>query len=57
MDDLSNIFFTVSDTFSSLFLFFDDSVFDNSEMLFTDEESGIGDARRFYNSYKSYAVK
>ncbi|MBR3140779.1 MAG: hypothetical protein IKF11_07950, partial [Methanobrevibacter sp.] len=57
VEDLSNIFFTVSDIFASIFLFYDDSVFDNSEMLFIDEESGIGDAYRFYNSYKKYILK
>lgn len=57
VDDLSNMFFTVSDKFSSLFLFFDDSVFDNSEMLFLDDESGIKNACRFYLSYKNYILK
>ena len=57
VDDLSNIFFTVSDMFASIFLFFDDSVFDNSEMLFIDEELGIEDAYRFYYSYKKYILK
>lgn len=57
VDDLSNIFFTVSDKFASIFLFYDDSVFDNSEMLLIDEESGIDDAYRFYYSYKKYILK
>ncbi len=57
VEDLSNIFFTVSDKFASIFLFYDDSVFDNSEMLFIDEQSGIGDAYRFYYSYKKYILK
>ena len=57
VEDLSNIFFTVSDMFASIFLFFDDSVFDNSEMLFIDEELGIEDAYRFYYSYKKYILK
>ena len=57
VDDLSNIFFTVSDMFASIFLFYDDSVFDNSEMLFIDEELGIEDAYRFYYSYKKYILK
>lgn len=57
VEDLSNIFFTVSDIFASIFLFYDDSVFDNSEMLLVDEESGIEDAYRFYNSYKKYILK
>ena len=39
VDDLPNIFFTVSDVFASLFLFFDDVVFDNSEMLLLGEDS------------------
>ena len=57
VEDLSNIFFTVSDIFASIFLFYDDSVFDNSEMLLVDGESGIEDAYRFYNSYKKYILK
>lgn len=57
VEDLSNIFFTVSDKFASIFLFYDDSVFDNSEMLFIDEQSGISDAYRFYYSYKKYILK
>ena len=57
VEDLSNIFFTVSDKFASIFLFYDDSVFDNSEMLFIEEQSGIGDAYRFYYSYKKYILK
>lgn len=57
VEDLSNIFFTVSDKFASIFLFYDDSVFDNSEMLLVDEESGIDDAYRFYYSYKNYILK
>ncbi|MBE6509522.1 MAG: hypothetical protein E7Z77_08955 [Methanobrevibacter sp.] len=57
VEDLSNIFFTVSDVFASIFLFYDDSVFDNSEMLFIDEQSGIDDAYRFYYSYKKYILK
>lgn len=57
VEDLSNIFFTVSDIFASIFLFYDESVFDNSEMLLIQEESGIDDAYRFYNSYKNYILK
>jgi len=57
VEDISNIFFTVSDIFASIFLFYDDSVFDNSEMLLVDGESGIEDAYRFYNSYKKYILK
>lgn len=57
LDDLSNIFFTVSDTFASIFLFYDDSVFDNSEMVLIEGESGINDAHKFYNSYKNYVLK
>ena len=57
VEDLSNIFFTVSDKFASIFLFYDDSVFDNSEMLFIEEQSGIGDAYRFYYSYKKHILK
>ena len=57
LEDLSNIFFTVSDTFASIFLFYDDSVLDNSEMILIESESGINDAQKFYNSYKNYVLK
>ncbi|WP_405270472.1 hypothetical protein [Methanobrevibacter sp.] len=57
LEDLSNIFFTVSDTFASIFLFYDDSVFDNSEMILIEGESGINGARKFYNSYKNHVLK
>ncbi|WP_407453722.1 helix-turn-helix transcriptional regulator [Methanobrevibacter sp.] len=57
LEDLSNVFFTVSDTFASIFLFYDDSVFDNSEMILIEGESGINDAHKFYNAYKNYVLK
>ena len=53
-DDIANIFFTTTNTFTSIFLFFDDVVFDSSEMLFNDDESIRNDAVRFYESYKEY---
>ena len=52
VDDLPNIFFTVSDVFASLFLFFDDVVFDNSEMLLLEDKSDFNDAYRFYRYFK-----
>ena len=52
VDDLPNIFFTVSDVFASIFLFFDDVVFDNSEMLLLEEKSSLNDAYRFYRYFK-----
>ena len=52
VDDLPNIFFTVSDVFASLFLFFDDVVFDNSEMLLLNDKSDLNDAYRFYRYFK-----
>jgi predicted transcriptional regulator len=56
VDDVANIFFTTTDTFTSLYLFFDDVVFDSSEMLFNNDESVIQDAKRFYESYKEYII-
>ena len=56
VDDIANIFFTSTDTFTSLYLFFDDVVFDSSEMLFNNGESILGDSRRFYESYKTYLI-
>ena len=57
IDDLANIFFTVSDSFASIFLFFDDSILDNSEMILIKDEDGLVDANSFYNSYKNYVLK
>ncbi|WP_405289280.1 helix-turn-helix transcriptional regulator [Methanobrevibacter sp.] len=57
VDDLPNIFFTVSDVFASLFLFFDDVVFDNSEMLLLDDKSDLNDAYRFYRYFKEDILK
>lgn len=54
VEDIANIFFTATNTFSSLFLFFDNLVFDNSEMFFIDDENLVKHAIRFYDSYKSY---
>ena len=56
VDDLPNMFFTVSDVFASLFLFFDDVVFDNSEMLLLDEKSDLNDAYRFYRYFKKHIL-
>ena len=56
VDDIANIFFTVTDTFTSLYLFFDDVVFDSSEMLFNNDNTVLRDARRFYESYKDYCM-
>ena len=57
VDDLPNIFFTVSDVFASLFLFFDDVVFDNAEMLLLEDESDLNDAFRFYRYFKKEIFK
>ena len=57
VDDLPNIFFTVSDVFASLFLFYDDVVFDNSEMLLLENETDLNDAYRFYRSIKQDLIK
>ena len=57
VDDIPKIFFTVSDVFASLFLFFDDVVFDNSEMLLLEEKSGLNDAYRFYRYFKNDIIK
>lgn len=54
VDDLPNLFFTVSDQFASLYLFFDDVVFDNSEMLLLEDPSDLNDAYRFFRSFKEY---
>ena len=56
VDDLPKIFFTVSDVFASLFLFYDDVVFDNSQMLLLEEESDLNDAYRFYRFFKNEIV-
>lgn len=56
-DDLPNMFFTVSDVFASLFLFFDDVVFDNSEMLLLEDKSDLNDAYRFYRYFKKDILK
>ena len=57
VDDLPNIFFTVSDVFASLFLFFDDVIFDNSEMLLLEDKSELNDAYRFYRYFKEDILK
>ena len=57
VDDLPNIFFTVSDVFASLFLFYDDVVFDNSEMLLLEDQSDINEAYRFYRYFKNEFIK
>ena len=57
VDDLPNIFFTVSDVFASLFLFFDDVVFDNAEMLLLEDKSDLNDAFRFYRYFKKEIFK
>lgn len=57
VDDLPNLFFTVSDVFASLFLFFDDVVFDNSEMLLLKDKSDLNDAYRFYRYFKKELLK
>ena len=56
VDDVANIFFTATNTFTSLFLFFDDVVFDSSEMLFNNDESILDDAKRFFESYKDHLI-
>lgn len=57
VDDLPNIFFTVSDQFASLYLFFDDVVFDNSEMLLLEDDLNLNDAYRFYRFFKNEILK
>ena len=57
VDDLPNLFFTVSDVFGSLFLFYDDVVFDNSQMLILEEGSDLNDAYRFYRYFKNDILK
>ena len=57
VDDLPNIFFTVSDVFASLFLFYDDVVFDNSEMLLIEDQTDMNDAYRFYRYFKKEILK
>lgn len=57
VDDLPNIFFTVSDTFASLFLFYDDVIFDNSEMLLLEDKSSLNDAYRFYRAFKNDIIR
>ncbi|WP_405304008.1 helix-turn-helix transcriptional regulator [Methanobrevibacter sp.] len=56
VDDLANIFFTSTNTFTSLYLFFDDVVFDSSEMLFSNDDVVLRDARSFYESYKNHFI-
>ena len=56
VEDMPNIFFTVTDVFGSLFLFSDDVVFDNSQMLLLDGESNLNDAYRFYRFFKNEIV-
>ena len=46
----------VSDVFASLFLFYDDVVFDNSQMLLIEGESNLNDAYRFYRFFKNEIV-
>ncbi|MBE6511806.1 MAG: hypothetical protein E7Z75_01455 [Methanobrevibacter olleyae] len=45
------LFFTVCDNFSSLSLFFDKQLFDDSEMLLIEDEDDIEDALRIFNSF------
>ena len=56
VEDMPNIFFTVTDVFGSLFLFYDDVVFDNSQMLLLDGESNLNGAYRFYRFFKNEIV-
>lgn len=56
VDEISHIFFTTTNVFTSVFLFYDDVVFDSSEMLFSNDESIVNDAERFYESYKNYVI-
>ena len=56
VEDMPNIFFTVTDVYGSLFLFYDDVVFDNSQMLLLEEESDLNDAYRFYRFFKNEIV-
>ena len=56
VEDMPNIFLTVSDVFASLFLFYDDVVFDNSQMLLIEGESNLNDAYRFYRFFKNEIV-
>lgn len=56
VEDIINIFFTATNTFASLYLFFDNVVFDNSEMIFINDKTHLKDAIRFYDSYKNHVL-
>ena len=46
------MFFTACDNFSSLFLFYDKMLFDDSQMLFITDEENIKNAMNMFNSFK-----
>lgn len=49
------MFFTSCDNFSSLFLFYDKMLFDESEMLLIKDEENIKNAKNLFNHFKSLA--
>ena len=51
-----DMFFTSCDNFSSLFLFYDKMLFDDSEMLLIKDEENIKNARNMF-SYFEYLTK
>ena len=56
MDYDLEMFFTSCDNFSSLFLFFDKKLFDESEMLLIKDEENIKNAKTMF-SYFDYLAK
>ena len=46
------MFFTACDNFSSLFLFYDKMLFDDSQMLLIKDEENIKNAMNMFNSFK-----
>ena len=51
-DNALEMFFTTCDNFSSLFLFFDKMLFDDSEMLLIKDEENIRNAKNMFNYFK-----
>ena len=49
------IFFTSCDNFSSLFLFYDKMLFDESEMLLIKDEENIKNAKSMFNYFEHLA--
>lgn len=55
VEDNLEMFFTSCDNFSSLFLFFDEMLFDESEMLLIKDEENIKNAKSMFNHFKCLA--